>query len=323
MATNGKIGYLAGSANARVGFAAGSEILRNGGTAMDAAIAAVRCVEDNLEDQGVGTGGVPNVLGEVELDATIMDGRTLATGAVGAIKGYPNPIEIARKVMEETPHVMLVGEGAELFAETHGFTKAELLTPESKELWRARIVGDVETESNMYEDQYSTYMGTVRRWKELLHERILGTTNVMAKDMDGNIACAVSTSGWGFKWPGRLGDSPVIGAGNYADNRYGAAACTGRGEMAIRACSAHSVVTYMRFGMSLEEALKTAMEDLSHLVDPYAERLNVMNIVAMDKDGNAAAASTAEGAAFVYQTTEMDDYEEKARIVVPVKTRTE
>jgi beta-aspartyl-peptidase (threonine type) len=323
MATNGKTGYLAGSANARVGFAAGIEILRNGGTAMDAAIAAVRCVEDNLDDQGVGSGGVPNVLGEVELDATVMDGRTLATGAVGAIKGYPNPIEIARKVMEETPHVMLVGDGAELFAETHGFTKAELLTPESKELWRARIVGDVETESNMYEDQYSTYMGTVRRWKELLHERILGTTNVMAKDMDGNIACAVSTSGWGFKWPGRLGDSPVIGAGNYADNRYGAAACTGRGEMAIRACSAHSVVTYMRFGMSLEEALKTAMEDLSHLVDPYAERLNVMNIVAMDKDGNAAAASTAEGAAFVYQTTEMDDYEEKPRIVVPVKTRTE
>jgi L-asparaginase / beta-aspartyl-peptidase len=321
MATNGKVGHLAGSANARVGFAAGIEILRNGGTAMDAAIAAVRCVEDNLDDQGVGSGGVPNVLGEVELDATIMDGRTLATGAVGAIKGYPNPIDIARKVMEETPHVMLVGEGAELFAKTHGFETSNLLTPESEELWRARIVGDVETASNMYEDQYSTYMGTVRNWKELLHDRIFGTTNVMAKDMDGNIACAVSTSGWGFKWPGRLGDSPVIGAGNYADNRYGAAACTGRGEMAIRACSAHSVVTYMRFGMSLEEALKTAMEDLSHLVDPYAERMNVMNIVAMDKDGNAAAASSAEGAAFVYQTTDMDAYEEKPRIVVPVKTR--
>jgi beta-aspartyl-peptidase (threonine type) len=91
--------------------------------------------------------------------------------------------------------------------------------------------------------------------------------------------------------------------------------------MAVRACSAHSVVTYMRFGMPLEDALRTAMEDLSHLVDPYAERLNVMNIVAMDKDGNAAATSSAEGAAFVYQTTEMDAYEEKPRIVVPIKTR--
>ena len=91
--------------------------------------------------------------------------------------------------------------------------------------------------------------------------------------------------------------------------------------MAIRACTAHSVVTYMRFGMSLEEALREAMQDLSHLVDPYAERMNVMNIVAMDKDGNASATSSAEGAAFVYQTTEMDEYEEKPRIVVPVKTR--
>jgi L-asparaginase / beta-aspartyl-peptidase len=221
--------------------------------------------------------------------------------------------------MEVTPHVMLVGEGAELFAKVHGFQTRELLTPESEELWRARIVGDVETASNAYEDQYSTYMQTVRDWKELLHDRIFGTTNVIARDLQGNIACAVSTSGWGFKWPGRLGDSPIIGAGNYADTRYGSAACTGRGEMAIRAASAHSVVTYMRFGMSLEEALTMAMEDLKAVVDPYAERMNVMNIVAMDKDGNVNAASTADGTAYVYQTVEMDSYEEKPRLVVALK----
>jgi len=295
------------------------DVLKSGGNALDAAIEAVRLVEDNLEDQGVGTGGVPNVLGQVELDATVMDGTTLAAGAVGAMRNYPNPIDIAKKVMEVTPHVMLVGEGAELFAKVHGFQKRELLTPASEELWRARIVGDIETTSNAYEDQYSTYMQTVRDWKELLHDRIFGTTNVIARDLQGNIACAVSTSGWGFKWPGRLGDSPIIGAGNYADTRYGSAACTGRGEMAIRAVTAHSVVTYMRFGMSLEEALTMAMEDLKSVVDPYAERMNVMNIVAMDKDGNVNAASTADGTAYVFQTVDMDNYEEKPRMIVALK----
>jgi L-asparaginase / beta-aspartyl-peptidase len=194
------------------------------------------------------------------------------------------------------------------------------MTPQTKELWRARIVGDIETSSNMYEDQYSTYMGVVRSWKEKLHEEIFGTTNVIARDLDGNIACAVSTSGWGFKWPGRLGDSPIIGAGNYADTRYGAAACTGRGELAIRVASAHSVVTYMRFGKSLEEAIQLAMEDLRHIADPFAERMNVMNIVAMDAEGNVSAASTGEGAGFVVQTVDMDEYEERPRIVVPMMT---
>lgn len=319
VSTRGTVGIVCGSANARVGMQAATDILKDGGSALDAAIAAVRCVEENLEDHGVGTGGTPNVLGEVELDATVMDGTTLAAGAVGAVKNYPNPIDIARKVMELTPHVMLVGPGAELFAKHHGFQTRELLTPESKELWRARIIGDVETASDMYEDEYSTYMGAVRNWKETLHEELFGTTNVIARDLQGNIACAVSTSGWGFKWPGRLGDSPVIGAGNYADTRYGAAACTGRGELAIRAASAHSVVTFLRFGKSLEEALRMAMEDLRHLPDEYAERMNVMNIVAMDAFGNVSAASTADGTGYVFQTVDMDGYEERPRMVVPLK----
>ena len=310
---------MVGSANARVGMGAAVEVLRNGGSAMDAAIAAVRKVEDNLEDSGVGTGGMPNILGQVELDATVMDGRTLAAGSVGAIKGFPNPIEIARKVMEETPHVMLVGEGAELFAEKHGFTRAELLTDESRDAWKARVEGLAGEGGDIYEDQYELFMGAVRDWTKMLHEEIFGTTNVIARDANGDIACAVSTSGWGFKWPGRLGDSPVIGAGNYADNRFGAAACTGRGEMAIRAASAYTVVSNMRHGMSLDAALRSAMEDLSHLVDPYAQRSNVMNIVAMDRDGNVLAASTSDEAMFVYQTVDMDEYVEEPRIHVPLR----
>lgn len=312
-------GIVVGSANARVGLGAAVDVLRDGGTAMDAAIAAVRLVEDNLDDSGVGTGGTPNVLGQVELDATVMDGRTLAAGSVGAVKGYPHPIDIARKVMEETPHVMLVGAGAELFARKHGFEQAELLTDESRSAWKARVEGLAGEGGDVYEDQYELFMGAVRDWTKLLHEEIFGTTNVIARDSNGDIACAVSTSGWGFKWPGRLGDSPVIGAGNYADNRFGAAACTGRGEMAIRCASAFSVVINMRHGMSLEESLRTAMDDLNHMVDPFAQRSNVMNIVAMDRDGSVLAASTSEEAKFVYQTVEMDTFVEEPRIHVPLR----
>ncbi|MBV9327356.1 MAG: isoaspartyl peptidase/L-asparaginase [Chloroflexi bacterium] len=286
---------------------------------MDAAIAAVRCVEDNRDDHGVGTGGIPNVLGQVELDASVMDGRTLAAGAVCAVKGYRHPIEIARKVMESTPHVMLAGAGAELFAEWHGFEPAELLTPEAEAIWRERTLGGAPTGSNLYADSYQMYMAAVRDWVTLLHDRMLGTTNVIVRDQQGDIASAVSTSGWGFKWPGRVGDSPIIGAGNYADNRYGAAACTGRGEMAMRAATAYSIVRSMRDGFGLEDALRRAMLDLQDLVDPFAERVNVMNAVAMDREGNVAAISTAADTAFVFQRLDMDEPEERPRACVPLK----
>ena len=309
-----------GSANARVGFPAAIAALRAGRSAMDAAVAAVRCVEDNPEDHGVGTGGIPNVLGQVELDASVMDGRTLAAGAVAAVKGYRHPIDIARKVMETTPHVMLVGAGAEMFAERHGFEVAELLTPESAAIWRERITGGPPTGSNLYADSYQMYMAVVRDWAKLLHDRILGTTNVIVRDAAGNIASAVSTSGWGFKWPGRVGDSPIIGAGNYADNRYGAAACTGRGEMAIRAASAYSIVRYMRDGVALEDALRRAMLDLRDLIDPFAERVNVMNAVAMDRDGKVGAISTAPDTFYVFQTLDMPEPEESSRGCVPLAT---
>jgi isoaspartyl peptidase/L-asparaginase-like protein (Ntn-hydrolase superfamily) len=313
------VGIVAGSANARVGLQAAIDSLRNGGSAIDAAIEAVKLVEDNLDDRGVGTGGIPNVIGQVELDATIMDGRNLAAGAVGAVKNYPHPIEIARKVMELTPHVMLVGEGAELFAKHNGFETAELLTKEAEASWRERIDGNSANGSSVYEDSYQLYMRTVDDWAKVLHEEIFGTTNVIVRDASGNIACAVSTSGWGFKWPGRLGDSPVIGAGNYADNRFGSAACTGRGEMAIRCTTAASVVMYMRHGKSLDEALELAMVDLKHLDDPFAgDRSGVMNIVAMDKHGNVNAASTSDESTFVFQRTDMDAYEEQPRMTVPL-----
>jgi beta-aspartyl-peptidase (threonine type) len=221
--------------------------------------------------------------------------------------------------METTPHVLLVGAGAELFAERHGFETAKLLTPEAEAIWRERILGGAPTGSNLYADSYQLYMGVVHDWAELLHDRILGTTNVIVRDAAGDIASAVSTSGWGFKWPGRVGDSPIVGAGNYADNRYGAAACTGRGEMAIRAATAFSIVRFLRDGRSVDEALGAAMLDVRDLVDPFAERVNVMNAVAMDRDGNVGAISTAEETFYVFQTLDMLEPHERQRACVPLR----
>ena len=144
-------------------------------------------------------------------------------------------------------------------------------------------------------------------------QRAGGTVNFLAQDADGNICTGVSTSGPGWKYPGRVGDSPLIGAGNYADNRYGAAACTGLGEMAILTSTARSVVLYLKMGLSLEEAGRQAMEDLNALPAPY---LGGMNIIALGKDGHHAAFSNQEDRTYIYMTGEMDKPEELPRMVV-------
>jgi beta-aspartyl-peptidase (threonine type) len=299
------------SSNGRVGIGAAMAVLRRGGSAMDAVEAGTRLVEDNLDDHSVGSGGLPNLMGEVELDASVMDGRTLASGAVAALKGYPNPVSVARRVMTDLPHVLLVGEGAARFAAECGFQPAELLTDEARRVWRERLD----------RASTSTYPGEaayLSRMRDLVRiasdpEKVAGTVNFLAKDREGNIASAVSTSGWAWKYPGRVGDSPIIGAGNYCDNRYGAAACTGRGEMAIRAATARSVVLYLKQGMSLPDALTEALRDLWPLEDPY---YGGMNIVALDAAGNPGAASNVE-AGYIYMTDEMESFVEAPRLVIP------
>lgn len=299
------------SSNGEVGIRQAVDALRRGGSALDAVVAGIEPVESNPEDHSVGYGGLPNLIGEVELDASLMDGRTLAAGAVGALRGYEHPIAVARKVMEELPHVLIVGAGAERFAREMGFPERDLLTPEATAIWRARLAQGAEVDP-----------GTVKyleRMAELAKlaadpERPNETVNVIAQDREGNIACGVSTSGWSWKYPGRLGDSPIVAAGNYADNRYGAAACTGRGEMALRAATAHSVVLYLKMGLSLEAALREAMGDLHAVVDPY---VGGMNIVALDRGGTPAAASNRQGATFIFMRDDMEEWEERERLYVP------
>ncbi|MCA9860721.1 MAG: isoaspartyl peptidase/L-asparaginase, partial [Thermomicrobiales bacterium] len=142
-----------------------------------------------------------------------------------------------------------------------------------------------------------------------------GTVNFLCRDRNGEFASGVSTSGWAWKYPGRVGDSPIIGAGNYCDDRWGAAACTGRGEMAQRCCTAHSVVTFMRFGMSLEEALTQAMIDLKQLDDPFASE---MNIVGLDKDGNPGAVSSSPEKTYVVMDESMSTWDERERTTVQI-----
>jgi len=297
------------SANGGVGMAAAVDVLRRGGASLDAVEAGTRLVEANTEDHSVGVGGYPNVLGQVELDASIMEGTTRRAGAVAALQGFPHPVSVARAVLDYLPqHLLLAGEGAAHFARERGFAPAPLLTSAAEEAWRRAMAGMPDADSASLSFQS-------RRAQD--PERTVGTVNFLARDAEGRIASAVSTSGWAFKYPGRVGDSPIIGAGNYCDNRYGACACTGMGEWSLRSSTARLVVYGLQAGLSLADACLAALADLADI--PLAAHVeSVMSLVALDAAGEHAACSTAEGRAYVWQTPDMTAYETAARRVVKI-----
>jgi beta-aspartyl-peptidase (threonine type) len=305
---------IVASSNARAAVAPALECLRAGGSAVDAVELAVRLVEANPDDHTVGYGGYPNLLGEVELDAAIMEGRGLAAGAVGAMKGYRHPVSVARAVMERLPHVFLAGRGAERFAAELGMEREELLTEEARRVWAEHLRQEMPAEEvdHLAEDPH------LSRWLAVTIDpaKARGTVNVIALDAAGDLAVGVSTSGWAWKYPGRLGDSPVVGAGLYADNRYGAAACTGMGEMSLRAATAHTVVANLRAGLPLLEAARAAVTDLDHLAGPY---LSAMSLIAVDRQGNHVGLSNQPDRTYVYQRDDMDAPFEAARAHVPTR----
>jgi beta-aspartyl-peptidase (threonine type) len=304
------------STNGAVGIHAAVEMLRQGGRAIDAVEMGIRIVEDNVEDHSVGSGSYLNLLGEVELDAGIMDGRSLGAGAVGAMRAYRNPISVARQVMERLPHVFLVGPGAERFAAEMGFEACDLATEEALKTWRERLLVDMAAE----EVEHLAERPDLWRWVEIATDpqRTKGTVNFIAQDGAGDICAGVSTSGWAWKYPGRVGDSPIVGAGLYADNRYGAAACTGMGEMAIRAGTARALVLYLKMGLSLAEAGREAMRDLDDLGGRY---LGGMNFIVLDACGRHAGFSNGEGGRYLAMTPAMEHPKEMERTCVPTKMR--
>lgn len=306
------------SHNGDVGINDAMQILKNGGSAMDAVEAGIRHVEANPEDHTVGYNGWPNIIGELELDASIMDGKTLNSGAVAGMKGFPYAISVARQIIEKKlPHVLLVGNGAERFArEIEAEHWDKMLDDEVKAVWEKRLAqnaSDAEI-ANLTDD--TPLQDLVKLATD--PERVTSTVNIIAIDGQGNICTGVSTSGWAWKYPGRVGDSPIIGAGNYADNRYGACACTGMGEMAIRANTAHSVVFYMKMGMSVSEATQRAMEDLRDLGGDY---IGGMNLIALDINGEHVGMTSTDGRTYIYQTADMSSHESLPRSVVDIPGR--
>ncbi len=236
------------------------QILADGGLAMDAVEKGANVVEVDPNDSSVGYGGLPNAEGVVQLDASCMDGKTYNAGSVGAIEGIKTPSSIARLVMERTDHVMLVGQGALEFAKSFGYQEEELLTERSRAAWvrwRERLsdtddYGPPDHLRDRPAGQAMELQGPV--------EQHHGTVNVLAIDRNGDIAGITTTSGMSWKVPGRVGDSPIIGAGLYVDNDVGAAGATGRGEDVMKSCASYYIVMRMRDGRSPQEACEDAIQ---------------------------------------------------------------
>jgi len=283
---------LVASNNADVGMEAGMRILHDGGSALDAVEAVIRYVEDNPEDHTVGYGGYPNRDGVVELDALIMDGTSRDAGAVGALRDYRAAITVARAVLERTEHVLVVGEGAAELAASIGLEREALLTEEAERVWRDGLATRTAADP----------------------ERAGGTVDVLALDRDGNLAAGVSTSGWAWKHPGRLGDSPIAGAGGYADSRVAAAACTGWGELALRAGTARMIVAAVEHGRPLVDAAQRALEDLLTL--DTGGRPPLMHVVALGPDGAYAGASTEPDRTYLHWEDGMPDFATLPRVSV-------
>ncbi len=262
-----------------------AQMVARDASALDAVEAGIRLVESDEGVRSVGRGGWPNLLGEVQLDASIMDGRTLRAGAVGALQGYAHPISIARAVMERLPHVLLVDTGAARFAREIGAENGDNLVPDSRAAWERWFDRELTADEKAgWPDVPLTEL-----CKHAIDPEISRDTTVfLALDGTGDIAAGTSTSGWGWKYPGRLGDSPLIGAGSYADNRYGACACTGMGEMTMRAGTARSVVLYMKKGASVADAVYEAVEDMRSLQGGV---LGCVIVHAIDARGDAKVVS--------------------------------
>ncbi len=309
---------IIGSERSEAGLPAGMEVLRRGGSALEAVESAMRRCEDNLADHYVGTGGLPNAQGVVELDASLMTGSDRRFGAVAALRGYPHPISVARAVLERLPqHSLLVGDGAALFAGECGFATAELLTQESKALWRAKLAQSDEAvegeETTATEGDRRYRDGALELMRRLApHDGPWGTINIMALDASGEMCVAVSTSGYPYKYPGRVGDSAVPGAGNWCDLRGGGAACTGRGELSMRGGTARTVVDLMRDGADPAAACAAALRDAATLPDEYRAELRAL---ALAPDGRHGGAAGQPGSVYAVMTAASTEPEFRPRSV--------
>lgn len=229
------------------------QLLRRGTDPVDAVVAGVNLVENDPNDLTVGYGGLPNDRGVVQLDASVMHGPSCGAGAVAAIENIKNPSSVALLVMRRTDHCLIVGQGAKEFALAHGFKEENLLTDEARRIW-LRWKENLSDKDDWIAPPDDRQGAAVRDYL-----RTYGTINCLALDGHGDLAGVTTTSGLAFKIPGRVGDSPIIGAGLYVDNEVGAAGSTGRGEAVIKTCGAFAIVEQMRNGATPQEACLTIL----------------------------------------------------------------
>jgi N4-(beta-N-acetylglucosaminyl)-L-asparaginase len=295
------------------------DLLSKGADPLDAIVAGVQIVELDPTDNSVGLGGLPDEDGVVQLDASVMHGPTRRAGAVGAIEDIATPAAVARDVMNHTDHIMLAGAGAKKFALQMGYKEQNLLTPEAREMWIRwksklnpsdnwldpvdRPAGARPTPSGGKKPDDEERQATNHVWYDASGvAHTYGTINMNAVTASGDIGSVTTTSGLSWKIPGRVGDSPIIGAGQYCDNEVGAAGSTGRGEANIKVCGAFLAVEFMRQGMTPQQALMKTMERVIAMTE---DRLLVngkptfqLQFYAVNKKGDYAGACCYEGSQF-------------------------
>lgn len=276
------------------------ELIQQGADPLDAIIAGVNIVEEDPEDRSVGYGGLPNEEGIVELDASVMHGPTHNAGAVASLRNIKTPSRVAKLVMERTDHALLVGEGALRFARAHGFKEENLLTERAREIW-LRWKETLSDRDNWFPPKMDKLAAELEPYLSSY-----GTINCIGRDGSGNLAGVTTTSGLAFKIPGRVGDSPIIGAGLYVDNDIGAAGSTGRGEANILTCGSFMVVNFMGAGFSPEEACLKALEKIAektklqpHLLDGDGRPRFGLNFYAINKKGEFGSACMWSGGRYV------------------------
>jgi N4-(beta-N-acetylglucosaminyl)-L-asparaginase len=282
----------------------GMEVLKSGGDTLDAVLAVVTKVEDDPKDHTVGYGGLPNEDGVVQLDASVMHGPTRRCGSVGAIEKIKNPSLVAKALMERTNHTFLVGAGAEKFAVDEGFETMNLLTLESRLAWLAWKAHSSKDwrpglDSPEFNKNLTELLDTPEKlallpWiEEVVKHPTTGTINCLAVNEKGEMSGTTTTSGLAWKISGRIGDSPIIGAGLFLDQDVGGAGSTGRGEENIKISGGHTVVEMMRKGMSPTDACLEAMHRVvrNYRFDPDRLKLFDLQFYALNKDGEHGAVS--------------------------------
>jgi N4-(beta-N-acetylglucosaminyl)-L-asparaginase len=300
-ASQGKRPLIISSANGLHALDKGMDILKKGGDTLDSVVAAVTIVEDDPNDDSVGYGGLPNEEGEVELDASVMHGPTHRAGSVASVRRIKNVSRLAKTVMERTNHVMIVGDGARRFAVAEGFEEMNLLTEHSRKIWLAwKAKSSFNWRPGIDSPEWKEHISAIFDHDEekiayaehvIAHPRT-GTIPCMAVDANGDISATTTTSGLSWKIPGRVGDSPIIGAGCCVDNEVGAAG-SGKGEENIKISGGHTIIEMMRQGKSPTEA---CLEALARIVRHYKNdkrKLGTFHIYfyALNKDGLHGAAS--------------------------------